>query len=78
MPAIARIGPYQFFFYSEEGSEPPHVHVRRDRASPKFWLEPVRYQRSKNFSDHELNRIQNLVEENARSFLNSWHEHFNS
>jgi hypothetical protein len=28
MPAVQRWGPYRAFFYSNEGGEPPHVHVR--------------------------------------------------
>lgn len=31
----------QIFFYSNEGVEPPHVHIRRERATAKFWLDPV-------------------------------------
>jgi len=30
-PTVKRIGPYRFFFFGNEGSEPPHVHVRRER-----------------------------------------------
>lgn len=32
MPTILRDGPYRLFFYSNEGEEPPHVHVERDRG----------------------------------------------
>jgi hypothetical protein len=78
MPAIDDIGPYRFFFYSAEGSEPPHVHVRRDRATAKFWLEPVRLANSRRFPDHELRTIQKLVEENRETILEAWHEHFDN
>jgi hypothetical protein len=27
VPTVLRVGPYRFFFYSNEGTEPPHVHV---------------------------------------------------
>jgi hypothetical protein len=47
MPTIDDIGPYKFFFYSAEGTEPPHVHVRRDQSTAKFWLAPVRLARSR-------------------------------
>ena len=47
VPAINDIGPYRFYFYASEGNEPPHVHVRRDRATAKFWLNPVRLARSR-------------------------------
>jgi hypothetical protein len=41
MPEVVRDGPYRFFFFSSEGAEPPHVHVRRDRCMAKYWLWPV-------------------------------------
>jgi len=40
-PTLLRSGPYRFFFYSGDRSEPPHVHVERDDDEPKFWLRPV-------------------------------------
>ncbi len=63
VPLIADVGPYKLFFYSAEGSEPPHVHVRRDLATAKFWLGPVRLARSRGFSDHELRKIKRIIEE---------------
>jgi hypothetical protein len=77
MPTIDDIGPYKFFFYSAEGREPPHVHVRRDRATAKLWLNPVRLVRSRGFGAHELRTIQKLVEENSDRMLKAWNEHFN-
>lgn len=41
MPTVLRIGPYRFFFYSNEGSEPPHVHVESGGRVAKVWLVPV-------------------------------------
>jgi hypothetical protein len=41
MPAVLEDGPYSFLFFSSDGSEPPHVHVRRERRIAKFWLDPV-------------------------------------
>jgi len=32
---------YRFFFFSNEGTEPPHIHVERGDGYAKFWLEPV-------------------------------------
>jgi hypothetical protein len=76
MPTIDDIGPYKFFFYSAEGTERPHVHVRRDRSSAKFWLTPVRLARSRRFNDHELHIIQKLVVANRDRMLEAWNEHF--
>jgi hypothetical protein len=76
LPTIDDIGPYKLFFYSAEGSEPPHVHVRRDRSTAKFWLSPVRVARSRRFGDHELRSLQKLVEKNRDRILEAWNEHF--
>jgi hypothetical protein len=77
MPTIINIGPYKLFFYSSDATEPPHVHVQRDRASAKFWLNPVRLARSRWFSDHELRKLHKIVEENAAKILEAWNEYFN-
>jgi len=76
-PTVKRIGPYRFFFFSNEGGEPPHIHVQRDRKLAKFWLEPVRLARSTRFAAHELSDVQALVRDNEVSFLEVWHEYFN-
>jgi hypothetical protein len=78
MPTIVEIGPYRLFFYSAEGSEPPHVHVRRDRATAKYWLNPVRLARSRYFRDHELRSIEELIVENRDRILETWNEHFSN
>ena len=76
MPKVADIGPYKLFFYSAEGSEPPHVHVRRGRATAKYWLDPIRLARSRGFGDQELRKIQEIVEENRTTIVEAWNEHF--
>jgi hypothetical protein len=76
MPTIANIGPYRFFFYSGDRDEPPHIHVERERNKAKFWLDPVRLQYSRGFSQSEINRIQRLAEENRERFLRRWDEFF--
>ena len=70
-------GPYRLFFYAGDRDEPPHVHVERDKEIAKFWLDPVRLQKSGGFSRTELNRIQKLVKENREDLLRSWNEYFN-
>jgi hypothetical protein len=76
MPTIIIIGPYRFFFYSDDRNEPPHIHVERDNHKAKFWLQPVRLQNSGGFKRKELNRIQALIEENQARFLEEWNEYF--
>jgi hypothetical protein len=51
--------------------------VERDDAEAKFWLDPVRLERSHGFARKEINQIQEIVEENQQSLLDRWHEYFN-
>lgn len=76
MPTVLRVGPYRFFFYAGDGSEPPHVHVERDDCVAKFWLSPVRLQESGGFNRKDISTIQDLVEEHQQDLLGSWNEFF--
>lgn len=76
MPTVLRTGPYRFFFYAVDRDEPPHVHVEREDNKAKFWLNPVRLQSSGGFGRAEINRIQQLVEENRDALLRGWDEYF--
>ena len=76
MPTVFRQGPYRFFFYSGDRDEPPHVHVERDDCEAKFWIDPVRLERSRGFSGKDLNRIQEIIQENQATLRGSWNEFF--
>jgi len=76
MPTVLRIGPYRFFFYAGDRDEPPHVHVEHGDSAAKFWLDPVRLERSKGFSPVEINRIRKLVEEYREQLRKGWEEYF--
>ena len=78
MPTILRIGPYRFFFYSNEQGEPAHIHVQRDRMLAKFWLNPVSIAGSTRFSPRDLRKIEELVVENIDTLMESWNEYFRS
>lgn len=76
MPTVLRVGPFRFFFYAGDGGEPPHVHVERDDCEAKFWLDPVRLERSRGFRRAEINRIRELIEEHRERLLEGWNEFF--
>lgn len=76
MPAVLRIGPYIFFFYSLENNEPPHIHIRRDSSLAKFWLDAVSLAYNRGYPNHELTRLRRLVEEHREYLPRSWHDYF--
>jgi hypothetical protein len=69
MPTVRQDGPYSFVFFSSDGGEPPHVHVKRDRQIAKFWLDPVKLAKNRRFAKHEVRRIGRLVRKHQQSLL---------
>ena len=43
MPTILYVQGWRFFFYSNEGSEPMHVHAVKGEAECKYWMHPDRF-----------------------------------
>jgi hypothetical protein len=76
MPTLLLIEGLRFYFYSNEGEEPPHVHVSKGRAAAKLWLRPVRLVYSNGFSPAEQRRMRELTFEYQIRFVELWNEHF--
>ena len=76
MPTVFSEGPYRFRFYSRDASEPPHVHVRRDRNHAKFWLAPTQLADDGGFGRTEIRRITRIIESNHDLILEEWYGHF--
>jgi hypothetical protein len=45
MPTVLRLLGFRFHFYSDEGTEPPHIHVDAGDSECKFWLSPQLWQK---------------------------------
>ncbi len=78
MPVVLRIGPYVFFFYMGDRDEPPHIHVRRDDVSCKFWLLELKLARNEGFRPRELRQVGTLVRENQKLLLEAWNARFSN
>ncbi len=76
MPTVLRLLGWRFHFYSDEGAEPPHIHVETSDGECKFWLSPVRLARSERVKPIELRRIETVVAEREHFFLEKWHDYF--
>ena len=57
-------------------NEPPHIHVKRDRAIAKYWLEPVSLVKNRGFKASELKKIAKLVERYRQRLVEAWHDYF--
>jgi uncharacterized protein DUF4160 len=76
VPTLLRIEGFEFFFYSSERTEPPHVHVWKGGAVAKLWLRPVRLAYSHGLSRPQLRRVQELVFEHQVAFVARWNDYF--
>jgi Domain of unknown function (DUF4160) len=76
MPTVLRLGRFRFFFYSNEGQEPPHIHVKAGGDEAKFWLDPIALAANYGFNGRELGEIEQLIEQHRAEFLEAWDEHF--
>jgi hypothetical protein len=75
MPTVLRSGRFRFFFYSNEGNEPPHIHVKAGGDEAKFWLDPIALAANHGFNGRELGEIEQLIRQHQVELLEAWHEH---
>ncbi len=76
MPEVLRIHGYRFFFFSQEGTEPHHIHVEQAERYAKYWLTPIVFAESRGFRSSELREFHKLVKEHREWFILSWDEYF--
>ena len=76
MPEVMRTRGYRFFFFSQEGNEPRHIHVERAGNYAKFWLSSIAVAKPRGFRGHELREVHKLIEESRSAFILSWDAHF--
>ncbi len=76
MPTVLRVGRFRFYFFSNEGQEPPHIHVKAGEDQAKFWLEPVIFAANYGFAARELNEIVRIIAEHQTELVGAWHVYF--
>jgi len=78
MPTVLRIGNFRFHFYSDERSEPPHIHVATSEGECKFWLDTIRLARNKGIAPHALREIEKLLYQHQAFLKEKYNEHHNN
>jgi hypothetical protein len=78
MPTILIIKGYRLFFFSNEGSEPVHIHIEKAECYAKFWLDPLCVVINYGFTGKELREISDIVEKNELLIREKWDEHFST
>ncbi len=63
-------------FFSDEGTEPPHVHMRHAGGEVKLWLRPVRIVWQKKLNKPEIRQAFELVRKHEGRILEAWTAYF--
>jgi hypothetical protein len=76
VPTVLLVEGFRFFFFSNEGTETPHIHVERGDGYAKFWLDPVDLVEAHGLKTAELRRARMLVIQYRLEFRERWREYF--
>ena len=78
MAEVFRKFGFVFFFYSNEGQEPIHIHLRKAGGFAKFWIEPVELDFSQGLKVAEIKRAEELINDHLELIKTKWNEVFGS
>lgn len=77
MPTVLRLEGFRFFFFSNEGNEPAHIHVKKGDGEGKIWLLPeMDIAWMLGFSPKEEKRIIEIITDNNEELIIKWNEYF--
>jgi hypothetical protein len=77
MPKVFEYKKFRFFFYSNDKTEPMHVHVKGPDGKAKFWVgSGVNLSWSSGLDAPTINELAKVVEQNAELIERAWNDHF--
>jgi hypothetical protein len=80
MPTILMVLRWRFFFYSNEGKEPIHVHACKGEAECKYWLRPDFYEIEEAWSNNLTPRlrreVRKIIFDHFDLIMGEWHNSF--
>ena len=76
MPTVLRRNGYRFFFYSNEGGEPGHIHVRKNAKEAKIWLHDLSVAINVGYTSRELSEIIRIVRTEQVLLREAWDDFF--
>jgi hypothetical protein len=74
MPEVFREFGFVFFFYSNEGGEPMHIHVRKAGGFAKFWIEPIELEFAQGMKISDLKLAEELINNHIALIKKRWYE----
>ena len=82
MPTVLYILGWRFFFYSNEGNEPIHIHAEKGDMECKYWINKEEVEITEAFS-YNLStsakiEVKKIIYNNFDLIVDAWSNHFNS
>jgi Domain of unknown function (DUF4160) len=81
MPTVLYILGWRFFFYSNEGNEPIHIHAEKGDMECKFWLDvdelEIKEAFSHNLSPASKREVKKLIFQHFDLLVEAWYNRFN-
>ncbi|MFA5263837.1 MAG: DUF4160 domain-containing protein [Opitutaceae bacterium] len=78
MPTVIFLFGWRFFFYSDEGNEPLHIHCEKAEKEAKFWLDErtraITVSFAHNFSSRDMKEVKNIIGQYFEEIIKSWKE----
>jgi hypothetical protein len=76
VPTVLRWGSYRAFFYSNEGTEPAHIHVRAGDKEVKIWIHDLAVAVNMGFATQEVGDIIRHLRASREQLLAAWNDYF--
>ena len=81
MPTVLYIFGWRFFFYSNEGSEPIHIHAEKGDMECKYWLVvdelEIKEAFSYNLTPAAKREVKKVIYQHFDDIVLAWNEYFN-
>lgn len=77
MPTVLNKDGFRLHFFSDEGSEPCHIHIKKGDGKGKIWLLPnLEEDYYYGFTEQEKRKIRKIVTEHYEYLIVQWNEYF--
>jgi len=77
MPTVLEVDGFRFHFFSDEGNEPCHIHIKKGGARGKIWLLPeLKEDYFYGFTVQEKRKVYKIVKDNYEYLISKWNEYF--
>ena len=76
MPTILLLHGWRFYFYSNEGNEPMHIHAGKAECECKYWVDAdafeIRQAFAYNMSARDTREVRRIIFENFDYIVAEW------